>query len=179
MDTPTVKSALAAHSNAWSAYNARIADLEASKAAYSKADNVFVPGSPEVRKAEHAVESAQAGVKAARETLRTATSALLALARGLAAEANALWETGEREARALWEKHSVGAKLYDPTARERDFTFSPWRKALPFQRRHEEFPDRIETLPDIGPEFASNVQATAARVAQLRTAVETLRTIKA
>ena len=182
MDTPTQptdhKPALAALAVAWKAYLDRCAELEAAQRAYSKADNLFAPGSREVRDAEHKASVASAGVTAARETLCAAAGNLLTTARALANEANGLWKTGETEARTRWEKNAVGARLYDPQLRERDFLASPWRQALPHQHRHEEYPARLADLADIGPEFAARVANTAARVAQLRAGVSALRSIK-
>jgi hypothetical protein len=179
MDTiTTTKAAIAEHLRIWGAYVSRQADIQKASSAYSHADNVFNPGSPEYRSAEQALASAKHGLSAVRETLRTASAALLKEAHAIAAEHNQLWEIVEPLARDQWRKFSVGAKLYNAADRERDFHASPWRQALPHVRRYEEYPTAVDSLPSIGPEFSRDVQESLNRLLQLRTAVAAVKAIK-
>jgi len=169
---------IAAHNRAWSAYVQRIADLEAAKSSYSRADDTYAPGSSELSDAHARITSAKAGVSAARDTLRDTAKSLLIVARVVAAEVNDIGPAAEKHARSQWEKLSVGARLYATTLREADYYASPWRQALPHDIPYVEFPARIEDLHDLGPEFAARVINTFHKLTQLRAAVVNLNAIK-
>lgn len=169
MDT-TPQEAITAHANAWAAYTASVEAHEAAKEAHSKQYNLNPPHSKEVRDAELSVRYTRNDVRGAHESLRHASARLLSVARALADELNTLWKDSEATARRLWEKHSVGAKLYSTAAREADFMASPWRRVLPMHHSFTEFPARFEDLPDIGEEFVRSVRVVEFRLSTLREA---------